>query len=64
MEYFVHKFRATIGKNKILDKDENVLFAYSSSSASVAMLNLIYNVNLSSRINNLYLSTRLQYLVI
>ncbi len=45
MEYFVHKFRATIGKNKILDKDENVLFAYSSSSASVAMLNLIYNVN-------------------
>jgi len=47
MEYFVHKFRATIGKNKILEKDENVLFAYSSSSASVAMLNLIHKVNIS-----------------
>ena len=41
IEYFTHKFRATIGKNKILEKDESVLFPYSSSSSSVAMLHLI-----------------------
>lgn len=44
MEYFTHKFRATIGKHKILAKDEKVLFAYSGSGASVAMLHLIAQV--------------------
>lgn len=41
MEYFTHKFRATIGKHKIINKDEEVLFAYSGSSSSVAMLDLL-----------------------
>jgi hypothetical protein len=45
MEYFTHKFRATIGKNKILDKNETVLFPYSASGSSVAMLNLFTQVN-------------------
>jgi cytoplasmic tRNA 2-thiolation protein 2 len=45
-EYFTHKFRATIGKNKILEKDEIVLFPYSASSSSVAMLHLISKVDL------------------
>lgn len=40
-EYFTHKFRATIGKNKLLNKNEEVIFAYSGSGSSVAMLNLI-----------------------
>lgn len=41
MEYFTHKFRATIGKHKIIEKNEEVLYAYSGSGSSVAMLNLI-----------------------
>ena len=44
MEYFTHKFRATIGKSKIFEKDEVVLFPYSASSSSVAMLDLIAKV--------------------
>ena len=44
MEYFTHKFRATIGKNKILEKNEKVLVPYSGSGSSVAMLNLISQV--------------------
>lgn len=47
MEYFVHKFRATVGKNvkKLLERDELVLFAYSASGSSVAMLNLLAKVS-------------------
>ena len=33
MEYFTHKFRATIGKNKILEKNESVLVPYSGSGS-------------------------------
>ena len=50
MEYFTHKFRATIGKHKILAKDEDVLFAYSGSGASVAMLHLISQVRYLSNL--------------
>ncbi|RNA35941.1 cytoplasmic tRNA 2-thiolation 2, partial [Brachionus plicatilis] len=41
IEYFTHKFRATIGKSKIFEKDELVLLPYSASGSSVAMLHLI-----------------------
>lgn len=44
IEYFTHKFRATIGKSKIFEKDEMVLLPYSSSGSSVAMLHLIRKV--------------------
>ncbi len=44
MDYFVHKFRATIGKNKILEKNEEVIYPYSGSGSSVAMLHLISQV--------------------
>lgn len=46
MEYFVHKFRATVGKNvkKLLERDEHILFAYSASGSSVAMLDLLAKV--------------------
>lgn len=54
MEYFVHKFRATVGKNvkKLLERDELVLFAYSASGSSVAMLNLLAKV---SNNNNMFI---------
>ncbi|CAF0936675.1 unnamed protein product [Brachionus calyciflorus] len=42
VEYFTHKFRATIGKSKLFDKDEVVMFPYSSSDSSVAMLHLLF----------------------
>jgi tRNA(Ile)-lysidine synthase TilS/MesJ len=44
MEYFNHKFRATIGKNRLFDPFERVVFAYSGSASSVAMLHLIKQV--------------------
>ena len=48
-EYFTHKFRATIGKNKILEKDESILFPYSGSESSVAMLLLIAKVEIKRK---------------
>ena len=44
MEYFTHKFRATIGKNRLFEPFEKVLFAFSGSSSSVSMLHLIKQV--------------------
>eukprot|EP00794_Sanderia_malayensis_P008978 gene8978-9936_t len=41
LEYFTHKFRATLGKAKVIRQDEKVLVAFSGGPASCCMLNLI-----------------------
>ncbi|XP_028279731.1 cytoplasmic tRNA 2-thiolation protein 2 isoform X2 [Parambassis ranga] len=40
-EYFVHKFRATLGKNRIIFPGEKVLLAVSGGPSSCAMLNQV-----------------------
>ncbi|XP_075432907.1 cytoplasmic tRNA 2-thiolation protein 2 isoform X3 [Ascaphus truei] len=37
-EYFVHKFRAVLGKNRVIYPGEKVLLAYSGGSSSSAMI--------------------------
>ena len=54
-EYFTHKFRATIGKNKLFDADDVVLVPFSGSESSVAMLNLMIEVGFNSHLIEFYL---------
>lgn len=41
LEYVVHKFRATIGKARVIHQGQRVLLAVSGGSASCAMLDLV-----------------------
>ena len=41
LEYVVHKFRATIGKARVIHQGQRVLLAVSGGSASSAMLDLV-----------------------
>ncbi|XP_014664653.1 PREDICTED: cytoplasmic tRNA 2-thiolation protein 2-like isoform X2 [Priapulus caudatus] len=41
LTYFTHKFRATIGKSKLVREGEKVLLTVSGGQASCAMLNLV-----------------------
>ena len=41
LEYIVHKFRATIGKARVIYQGEKVLLAVSGGSSSSAMLDLV-----------------------
>lgn len=41
LEYAVHKFRATIGKARVIHQGERVLLAVSGGSSSSAMLDLV-----------------------
>ncbi len=41
LDYIVHKFRATIGKARVIHQGQRVLLAVSGGSASTAMLDLV-----------------------
>lgn len=41
LEYAVHKFRATIGKARVIHQGQKVLLAVSGGSSSSAMLDLV-----------------------
>lgn len=41
MTYATHKFRASLGKSKLVRKGDKVLVGFSGSSSSLALLHLI-----------------------
>ncbi|XP_077982237.1 cytoplasmic tRNA 2-thiolation protein 2-A-like [Glandiceps talaboti] len=41
LKYFIHKFRSTIGKSKLVKNGEKVLLAFSGGQSSSAMLKLV-----------------------
>ena len=41
LDYIMHKFRATIGKARVIHQGQRVLLAVSGGSASMAMLDLV-----------------------
>jgi hypothetical protein len=45
LDYIVHKFRATIGKARVIHQGQRVLLAVSGGSASTAMLDLVIKGN-------------------
>uniref|UniRef100_A0A8C4VY78 Cytoplasmic tRNA 2-thiolation protein 2 n=1 Tax=Gopherus evgoodei TaxID=1825980 RepID=A0A8C4VY78_9SAUR len=60
-EYFVHKFRAMLGKNRAIYPGEKVLLALSGGPASSSMLRQVQEVSAPQRSNSLHLASLVCY---